>query len=170
MPSLKQSDIATELGKKTYTAYTTAEGVAVKTQFNTKGEFVQKLATALNKGWTCAPPSTPTTMETEVTREFSLDTDLPYLTGIGASLVKCIAIAIDNETSDWADSWSSETGTHTYVVSASNIVTGIKGCTKLATEDPEAEPPVPPFWSNGAKAVAEAVADAFMSGFGQETG
>lgn len=146
MASPGQEAIASKLGSKTYSV----EG-GFDTQFKTETTFIQKLATALHAGWTSAPPSTSTAMSTAFSSEFA-----DYLTGQGMQFISCIASAIDTETTAWADSWDSTAQVHTYIVSAANIVTGIQNCA--------------PLWSNGAKAIAEAAADAFMSGFGQETG
>lgn len=146
MPSPGQDAIATTLGNKAYTV----EG-GFNTQFKKEKTFIQKLATAMDTGWTSAPPSTPTTMSGSFAAEFNA-----YLTGRGMLFVSCIASAIDTETTAWGNSWDSIAQVHHYTVSAANIVTSIQNCA--------------PLWSNGAKAIAEAVADAFMSGFGQETG
>lgn len=146
MPSPGQDAIATTLGSKTYTV----EG-GFNTQFKKETTFVQKLATAMDAGWTSASPSTPTAMSNAFTTEFT-----GYLNGQGMLFVSCVASAIDAETTAWVNSWDSTAQVHTYTVSAANIVTGTQNCA--------------PLWSNGAKAIAEAAADAFMSGFGQETG
>lgn len=169
MPTTGTDAIATKIGEKTFTVMTTPEG-DVTTTFSPQSGFVKKLAAAIDAGWTSASPSTPTTMADAFTQEFLLGDELAYLAGNGAMFVECIATAIDQETTAWAGSWISETAQHTYTVSESSIVARAESCTALATADPDAEPPVPPFWSNGAKALAEAVAAAFVAGFLQEEG
>lgn len=146
MPSPGQDAIATALGSKTYSV----EG-GFTTQFKKETTFIQKLATAMDAGWTSASPTTPTTMSNALNTEFT-----GYLVGQGLLFVGCIGSSIDAETTAWADSWDSTAQVHTYTVSAPKIVIGIQNCA--------------PLWSNGAQAIAEAAADAFMSGFGQETG
>jgi len=144
MPSPGASAIASSIGTKSFTV----EG-GFATQFVSTGEFVVKLSNAIHSGWTSASPSTPTTMATSFATEFST-----YLSGNGAVFVNCIASGIDAEIAAWAASWNGSV--HTFTVTAASIVSRIMACT--------------PIVSNGAQALAEAVADAFMSGFGQEAG
>lgn len=146
MPTPGQSAIATFIDAKTFTV----EG-GFATQFNGDAPFVQKLATALDAGWTSASPMTPTTMAEHFDTEFN-----GYLTGQGLLFLGCIASAIDDETAAWAASWDSQAQVHTFAVSSVGIVGRIQECA--------------PLWSNGAQAVAQVTADAFMSDFDQEAG
>lgn len=146
MPSIGQSAIANILGAKTYTV----EG-GFNTQFNVNGTTVQKLATAIDAGWTSASPTTPTSMAASFAAEFS-----SYLAGPGLVFIYCVAQGIDDETQAWADSWNPIPAVHAYTVNAASIVSRIMACS--------------PVQSNGALAISEAVADAFMTGFGQEVG
>jgi hypothetical protein len=146
MPSPGQSAIATILGGKTYSV----EG-GFDTAFKKETPFIQTLASAMDSGWTSASPTTTTTMATTFASEFA-----DYLAGQGLTFIDCIAVGIDQETAAWAASWDTQAQVHTYAVNAASIVSRIQGCS--------------PLWSNGAKAISEAAADAFMSGFGQETG
>lgn len=146
MPSPGQSSIAGTLGAKTYTV----DG-GFDTQFNEQGTFVQKLATAIDSGWTCATPTTSTSMASAFDAELA-----NYLAGQGKQFVDCIAAGIDTEIDAWVASWDTKLQIHTFVVSAAGIVSRIQACA--------------PIWSAGAQAVAESAADAFMSGFGQEVG
>lgn len=146
MPSPGQAAIASSIGTKSFTV----EGGFV-TQFQSTAEFIQDLATAINAGWTCASPTTPSTMAAAFTSQFA-----GMLAGVGKQVIDCIAAGIDAEIAAWVASWNTGTSTHTYVVNSASIVSRIQACS--------------PVWSNGAKAIAEAVADAFMSGFGQEVG
>lgn len=146
MPSIGTAAIASIIGAKAYSV----EG-AFPTQFITSGEFVAKLANAIHAGWTSASPTTPTGMAASFSAEFT-----GYLSGNGWLYVSCIATGIDDETITWVNSWDTNSQLHTYTVNAASIVSRIMGCT--------------PVVSNGSRALAEVVAGAFMSGFGQETG
>ncbi len=146
MPSPGSSSIAATIGAKTYTV----EG-GYNTQFIASSEYIQKLARALDVGWTSASPFVPTSMSAAFSGEF-----VGYLAGQGQLFVNCIASGIDQETAAWVSSWNPIAQVHTYVVNAGSIVGHIMGCS--------------PVQSNGARALAEVCADAFMGGFGQEVG
>lgn len=145
MPSPGASSIAATIGAKTYTV----EGGFV-TQFVNPSSFVTSLATAMDAGWTSATPTTATTMAAAFTAEFA------SYAGNGRVFIDCVATGIDDETAAWVASWDSQASVHTYTVNAASIVSRIMACS--------------PVQSAGAQALAEAAADAFMSGFGQEVG
>lgn len=119
------------------------------TQFSENGLFVGQLAAAMDAGWTCATPTTPSTFTS------AFDAAFPHITG-GALFLQCIASGLDDEVMAWVASWDSDVGIHTYTVNAASIYSRIMGCS--------------PVNSAGTRALAQAVADAFMLGFGQETG
>ena len=144
MPSIGAAAIANGIGAK---AFTVEGGFA--TQFISTADFVVKIANAIHAGWTSSSPSTPTSMVASFATEFS-----GFLTGNGLAAGGCIASAIDDETTDWANSWNG--ATHSYVVSAASIVSRVAACSPVS--------------SNGMTALAEVVASLCMSGFGQETG
>lgn len=121
----------------------TVEG-GVDTQFKETCDFVQELAAAMDAGWTSSA-DTPTSMTTEFQSAFEGYHEFVF----------CIATGIDQETAAWADTWDGSS--HSYAVTKEKIVNSIKACAD-------------PFWSNGAQAIAEAAADAFMSGFSQDSG
>ncbi|MDH5179758.1 MAG: hypothetical protein OEZ39_07465 [Gammaproteobacteria bacterium] len=144
MPSPGTSALAAMLGVKSYTV----EG-NYTTNFNPGGEFVSKLAAAMHTGWTSSSPATGTTMTGAFGAAFN-----GYLAGTGLLFMNSIAQGIDEDIAAWAASWDGNS--HGYVVSVSSLMTRI-----LALS---------PILSNGVQAITEAVATAFMSGFGQETG
>lgn len=146
MPSIGAAAIASTIGAKSYTV----EG-GFSTQFVSTAEFVVKLANAIHAGWTSASPTTPTTLSASFAAEFA-----GYLSGNGLLFVNCIATGIDDEIAAWVSSWEPVPAVHTFTVTAASIVSRIMACS--------------PVVSNGSQALAEVVADAFMSGFGQETG
>lgn len=146
MPSPGSRSIAASIGAKSYTV----EG-GYDTQFIESNEFIQKLAKALDAGWTSASPIMPTSMSAAFSAEFA-----GYLAGRGQVFVNCIASGIDQETAVWVASWNPIVQVHTYVVNAGSIVGRIMGCSLVQ--------------SNGARAMAEVCADAFVDGFGQEVG
>lgn len=146
MPSIGAAAIASTIGAKSYTV----EG-GYPTQFVSSGAFVVKLANAIHAGWTSASPTTPTSMAASFSAEFA-----GYLLGNGLLFVNCIASGIDDETAAWVASWQPIPAVHSYTVTAASMVSRMMACS--------------PVVSNGSRALAEVVADAFMSGFGQETG
>jgi len=137
--------IASEIGKKTYTV----EG-GFNVQFKTQSPSVQKLATAIDAGWTSSAPSTITTMATAITAEFTLASSagLAYLIAIGTG--------IDSEIGKWAASFNATTSLHAYVPTALLIVTAIMAAS--------------PVKSAGALALAQVVANVFITNFEQEAG
>jgi len=146
VPSIGQSAIATILAKP----YVVEGGFAV--QNNVNGTFIQKLAAAVHAGWTSVSPETPTSMSVSFSTEFN-----NYLfAGIGLQYVNCIASGIDDEVNAWVASWNNVLLVHEYTVNAASIVSRIMACS--------------PITSNGAQIFAEASAEAFMAGFGQEVG
>jgi hypothetical protein len=114
------------------------------------GGFIARLAIAMNAGWTCASPTTPSTFGPTFSAEFS------DYTGPGAAFVTGIAAGLDDEIDDWVASWDSTLGIHTYVVNAASIKSRIMGYSQVN--------------SVGTNALAQAVANAFMDGFLQEVG
>lgn len=144
MPSPGATAIAHSIGGKNYVV----EG-NFATGFTTGSPFVSKLATAMDTGWTSSSPSTSTSMDNAFASELG-----SFLQGAGLAFLNCVAQSIDAETTAWVNSWNG--AVHTFVVSAPSIVDRIMACAPVA--------------SHGVQALAEAVADAFMSGFGQETG
>lgn len=145
MSSPGKDTIATALGNKTYTV----EG-GFKTQFKADSETIQKLASAIDAGWTSSAPSTITTMATEIASKFS------NTLGNGLAYLIALASAIDTETSKWAASFNPLTGLHTYAPTAAAII-----ATTLAAS---------PIQSAGVTAMAEAVAQVFIDNFEQEVG
>ncbi|MCW8965371.1 MAG: hypothetical protein OQK82_01590, partial [Candidatus Pacearchaeota archaeon] len=122
------------------------------TQFVETYPTTQKLAAAIDAGWTSASPTTATTMAASFSAEFA-----GYLfPGIGQTFIYCIASGIDAEIAAWVASWDTLAQIHTYPPNAASIISRIMACS--------------PVQSAGAQAIAEAVADAFMAGFGQEVG
>jgi hypothetical protein len=146
MPSTGATAIANVIGAKSYIV----EG-GFATLFINSGEFVLKLANAIHAGWTSVSPTTPTSMAASFALEFN-----GYLFGNGLLFINCVATSIDDEIATWVASWNVLTSVHDYTVNAASIVSRIMVCT--------------PVVSYGTRALAEAVADAFMSGFGQEAG
>ena len=146
MPSIGQAAIATILAKP----YTVEGGFNV--QINVNGTFVQKLASAIHAGWTSSSPTTPTSMVSSFNAEFT-----GYLIGgLGKTYVECIASGIDAEVNAWVASWDNIALVHTYTVNAASIVGRIMACS--------------PYISTGTQICADASAEAFMVGFGQEAG
>jgi len=146
MPSPGATTIAATICEKTYIV----EGNHA-TVFNKQGTFVQSLAKAMDSGWTSATPTTTTTMVASFEAEFS-----ERLKGQGKQMIMCIAQAIDAETAAWAASWDSLTMIHTYAPNVGSIVITTQGCA--------------PLWSQGAIAITEVVAKAFVDHFEQEVG
>lgn len=120
------------------------------TQFQADGQFITDLAAAIDAGWTCASPTTPSTFAEAFTAAFA------HITGGGAPFLQCVASGLDDEVDAWIASWDSEAGIHTYAPSSASIVSRITGCSSLS--------------SAGVTALAEAVADAFVASFEQEVG
>lgn len=146
MPSPGADAIAATIGAK---AFVVEGGLDAK--FAANGELVQRLAEAVDAGWTSATPTTPTSMGAAFDGVLG-----DYVAGRGRQYIDCIADGIDQETADWVASWDTQAQAHTYVVNAASIVGRIQACA--------------PLWSAGAQALAEAAAEAFMSGFVQEGG
>ena len=119
------------------------------TSFSPTGLFIGQLAAAIHAGWTCASPTTPSTFVSAFTAAF------PIITG-GAQYLNCIASGLDAEVAAWVASWNSVAGVHSYTVNATSIYGRITACS--------------PVQSNATHALAQAVANAFMQGFGQEVG
>ena len=146
MPSPGAGAIAEQIGAKKYTV----EG-GFSVEFSESGEFILKLANAMNAGWTSSSPLLSTSMSVAFSGEFA-----GYLVGRGSVFVNCIARGIDQETAIWVASWDVRAQMHRYVVNAGSITGHIMGCS--------------PVRSNGAHALAEACARVFAAGFGQEVG
>lgn len=124
----------------------------VNTQMSSSGTTVTSLASAMDTGWTCASPTTPSTFETAFSAEFS------YLSagGGGSGYLTCLAQALDAEVDLWVASWDTELGIHTYAPSASSIVSTAIGCSAAQ--------------SNAVDSFTQAVADTFVAYFVQEVG
>lgn len=153
MPSPGQSAIATALGEATFDVEVTNEDDQTENRtqkFEKDGVFIQQLATAIHTGWTSVTPSTVTTMVTVFENVFT------NLLGNGKNVVLAIAQGIDVEVAAWAASWDSTKAKHLYEPDADAIYDKIINAV--------------PITSNGIEALAQAVADAFMAGFGQEAG
>lgn len=146
MPTIGASAIADIIGAKTFDV----DGETV--QFNASGDTAQGVGAAINAGWTCAAPVVPSTMAVAFAAQFA------NIVGQGLAFLMAIANGIDAEIALWVASYVPPPGpgTHAYVVSAAGIVSLIQASS--------------PLWSAGAQALAEAAADAFMSGFQQEVG
>jgi hypothetical protein len=109
------------------------------------------LATGIHNGWGTIYPTTLTTMESTIISAFGGYVDGVYL---GSQFLVCCGRGVDLEIADWVASW--DTTIHTYTVSAASIYSRIMLCS--------------PINSNSANALAQAIADAFMTGFIQEGG
>lgn len=145
MPSPGKESIATEIGKKTYTV----EG-GFDVQFKTQSNTVQKLATAIDAGWTSSAPTTITTLANAITREFT------QVSGNGLANLIALGTGIDAEVTKWAASFNSLTSLHTYAPTAIAITTATMAAS--------------PIKSAGAIALSNVVADIFIANFEQEAG
>ena len=114
MPSPGQSTIATEIGGVSFTL----EVRGTTLNFNSAGAFIQKLATAVDAGWTSAHPVTITTMASTFTSEFS-----GYFAGSaqGKDFINAIASAIDYDVTLWALSYDLIEDVHSYEPTASSL-------------------------------------------------
>lgn len=132
--------------------YTVEGGFATSMKYDS--EVNDKLATAMHIGWTSSSPTTPTTMETAISAEFSsyVQTSGPY--GTGWQHLLCLGIGIDEEIAAWVSSWNGTV--HTFTVTAASIESRIKACF--------------PWSSNATDAIAQAVSQAFATYFEQEVG
>lgn len=119
------------------------------TQFSETGIFIGHLAEAIDAGWTCASPTTPSTFQEAFAAKF---TDISG----GAVYLTCLSTGLDAEVDAWVSSWDSQAMAHTFIVTAASIYSRVMTCS--------------PVNSAGTRALAQAVADVFVGGFGQETG
>ena len=148
MPSPGQETLATDLGSASYSM--THNGETLTISFNSDGDTIQRLATAMDSGWTITSPTSPTSFESTFNTEFS------DILGQGKTFMDCIATALDTEVDVWIASWDTNSQTHTYVPSASTIKGNITSCSPVS--------------SAGVEALAQKVADTFISYFEQEVG
>lgn len=132
------------------TSYTIGGYAAHMEQY---GTTVVKLATGMDSGWVCVSPTIPSDMEVAILAAFGA-----YLgpASQGYRFIQCCGRGIDQEVDAWIASWDVVLQIHTYTVNAASIKSRILACA--------------PFVNAATTAIAQAVADAFMSGFGQETG
>lgn len=139
MPSIGSTEIANTIGQASFM-------VADKQiQFVSDSDFVTRLANAMDSGWISESPDTATNMEAAIGSEFTAYGQE------GLNSVKAIGTAIDAETAKWVASFDTNTSKHTYAPTAAVIQSAIIAAA--------------PVKSNGMTALAEAVAQAFMSGF-----
>jgi len=149
MPSPGASQLAIDL-EKTFSLTVPGEGTKLQT-IKSDGLFIVKLSNAMNAGWTCASPTTPSTFVSSFGVEFA-----DYFPGIGLTFINCIATSLDAEIADWVASWVVVPGVHTYTVSADNIKGRINICKGYDSE--------------GISAIRDTVADTFALHFEQEVG
>lgn len=151
MPSTGVTAIRAVLGAKTFSL--PWNNTTYPAGFNVNGQNTIKVATAMHAGWTCATPTTPSAFAAAFVAQYA-----GYFTGSGNGYLftNCIATGLDAEVAAWVASWTTPANVHTYVVNAASITARIMACAPINTP--------------GAVAMAEAVASAFMAGFGQEVG
>jgi hypothetical protein len=110
-----------------------------------------RLGRALDAGWTCASPSTSSTMTAAMAAEFS-----DMAGGWGLAWASAIGIGIDAETAAWAASWNDNAHLHTYAPSTSSVYAAIAAAC--------------PYDSEAIRAINQRVAEVFIADFVQEAG
>ncbi len=110
-----------------------------------------RIGIALHSGWTCASPTTASTMTASFVAEFS-----DIRSSVGPGYLHAIGIGIDTETTLWAESWRPEPQIHTYAPTATTIYSQIMAAS--------------PWDSAAIRALSQRVADVFMANFVQEVG
>lgn len=150
MPSPGQSSIKTTLLNASWVYSGVTLGLASSGGANT----ADKLATGMHNGWTCASPSTISTMHTTIPVAFS--GVFAGSGGYGQTLTE-MGQGIDNRTQAWASSWNGSI--HTDTVTTANTESAILAAITTGQGT-----------YASVQSLAHQMAVAFMSGFGQETG
>lgn len=132
------------------TGFTITVADGVTTEFKA-GPVSAALAEGMDAGWTCATPTTVSTMAATIGTAFA-----DIAAGQGLASMVAIGTAIDAETAAWASSWNSTAQVHSYAPDADTISAAAVAAS--------------PVKSPGFTALAEAVAAAFVANFVQEVG
>ena len=138
-----------------------AQAYVINGTFNTnivkEGEFCVRMSNGIVNGWTCVanqPTSAdvPSTFQTEIISQFSAYT----LAGShGLLWITCVGQNLDEEVALWIAGWVGDpTDEHTYIPSASAIVTRIEACQ--------------PINSDATTKMNQVIADWFVLNFEQE--
>tara|TARA_R110001583_G_scaffold48027_1_gene150263 strand:- start:30198 stop:30650 length:453 start_codon:yes stop_codon:yes gene_type:complete len=150
MPTPGSTAIAASISNTPYAIQYSGNNVDVTLRQDS--ETVQRIAAGMHAGWTSATPSATTTMAATIPAAFAGMVNA----GQGLEFITALGIGIDYETQLWANSWSAPQAQHNYTPQKSSIVNAIQDAS--------------PIWSSGCEALANKVADAFLSAFVQEVG
>lgn len=132
------------------TGFTITLTGGVTTEFKA-GPVSAALADGMDAGWTCATPTTVSTMSAAIGSAFA-----GMAAGQGLASMVAIGTAIDAEIAVWAASWNATAQVHSYAPAADTI-----SAAAIAAS---------PVKSPGFTALAEAAAAAFVANFVQEVG
>lgn len=146
MPSPGASTLASQIAPLTFVV----EG-GFETTLQSGWHTATRVARAMHNGWTCASPTTPSTMTASFASEFA-----DIRSSIGPGYLHAIGIGIDAEIQQWVASWQHEPHIHAYVPSAASIYSRIMAAS--------------PWDSAAIRALSQRVADVFMASFVQEVG
>jgi hypothetical protein len=146
MPSPGASMLASQIAPLTFTV----EG-GFETTLQSGWHTASRIASAMDTGWTCASPVTPSTMTGSFASEFA-----DIRSSIGPGYLHAIGIGIDAEIQQWVASWQHEPHIHAYAPSASAIYRQIMAAS--------------PWDSAAIRALSQRVADVFIANFVQEVG
>ena len=146
MPSPGASMLASQIAPLTFVV----EG-GFETTLQSGWSTATRVARALHAGWTCASPTTQSTMTSAFAAEFS-----DFSSSIGPGYLQAIGIGIDAEIQQWVASWQHDPRIHAYAPSASAIYRQIMAAS--------------PWDSAAIRALSQRVADVFMGHFVQAVG
>lgn len=147
MPSPGAVQILKEISDLEYAA---ADGVT--TTLTADSQFVRKLATALDTGWTSSYPTTTTTAADAITSEFTGFKLAPQ----SLAVLVAMGTGIDTEIALWVASYNAVTGQHAYAPNQASIKAKILAAC--------------PVQYNSVLVLADAVATMFVNHFEQEVG
>lgn len=152
MPSPGSSTIQAEIETVTF-KIKGANGEVISQEIATGSNLSTGMGIGMDKGWTCAHPTTPSTFTTEIPAAFW------FSNSNGSCWLKAIGLGLDDEVDKWIASYVSASDTHTYFPEIGSIMSFIQSNYSCG-----------PGWSNAMDAVAYQCAETFVSYFVQDKG